>query len=140
MRLEPCEWAGCCNLRITRKQKFCDGCTILSREASLERHKASPAFKAGRRRIYLRLFGLDEAGYQSLLASQCERCAICGTSEPGGGRKSWHIDHDHACCPEAGRSCGKCVRGLLCNNCNAGLGFFADDPERLAAAAAYLRR
>lgn len=33
-------------------------------------------------------------------------------------------DHSHACCPRSryGRSCGKCLRGLLCNYCNRKLG------------------
>lgn len=51
-------------------------------------------------------------------------CQICGT----GGVV---FDHDH----KSGR-----VRGGLCPNCNAGLGMFGDDPERLRSAAAYLLR
>ena len=28
-----------------------------------------------------------------------------------------HVDHDHECCRMKNRSCGKCVRGLLCHGC-----------------------
>ena len=47
------------------------------------------------------------------------------------------IDHDHACCPGT-RSCGKCVRGLLCNWCNRLLGMAFDNPAILAGAIQYL--
>jgi hypothetical protein len=50
----------------------------------------------------------------------------------------WAIDHDHGCCPARKRSCGKCVRGLLCVRCNVGLSYFGDNPESLAAAGAYV--
>jgi hypothetical protein len=39
------------------------------------------------------------------------------TSIVSGGRGTWHVDHDHACCPGE-NTCGQCVRGLLCNFCN----------------------
>lgn len=49
------------------------------------------------------------------------------------------IDHDHACCPSNNKSCGECVRGLLCNGCNSALGFIKDDPERADLLGKYLR-
>ena len=92
-----------------------------------------------RRRKYLRKrkYGLTEERYKELLAEQGGKCAICRSDEPGGRWGTFHVDHDHACCPES-ETCGKCVRGLLCRHCNNGLGHFQDAPERLMAAAAYL--
>lgn len=60
-------------------------------------------------------------------------CAICGEPEPDQPDRfqRMHVDHDH----ETG-----VVRGLLCSRCNQGLGYFQDDPDRLEAAAQYLRR
>ena len=49
------------------------------------------------------------------------------------------IDHDHACCP-GGKSCGECVRDLICRACNAMLGLAGDEPDRLRSAADYLDR
>lgn len=51
-----------------------------------------------------------------------------------------HVDHDHACCSgEKGkRTCGRCVRGLLCRFCNVGIGMLKDDPAVALAAALYL--
>lgn len=60
-------------------------------------------------------------------------CAICSSWE------NPSVDHDHTCCP-GDKSCGNCVRGVLCHSCNVALGLFKDDPERLENAAAYLRR
>lgn len=76
--------------------------------------------------------------FNALLEAQGGICAVphCGATTPG-GKGSWHVDHDHRCCP--GRySCGKCIRGLLCYNCNIGLGQFGDDPARLRGALMYL--
>lgn len=75
-------------------------------------------------------FGLTQEGFDALLAVQNGRCAICRSETPG-GRGGFAVDH----CHEIGH-----VRGLLCTNCNNGLGRFKDNPDHLIAAADYLRR
>ena len=80
--------------------------------------------------------GMTPERYEEMLASQGGVCAICRGDDPGTGKR-FAIDHDHSCCPGR-RSCGKCVRGLLCQKCNRGLGLFNDDPERLEAAVRFL--
>lgn len=78
-------------------------------------------------------YRMSLAAYAGLLESQ-GGCAVCGGDNDG---KALCVDHDHACCP-GDRSCGQCVRGLLCGACNRSLGLMSDDPNRLRAAADYL--
>lgn len=40
-------------------------------------------------------------------------CEICGDKP----ERSLHVDHDHKCC-RGDKTCGDCVRGILCNKCN----------------------
>jgi hypothetical protein len=77
--------------------------------------------------------------YDRILEKQGGGCAICGkVPSEHGWERSLAVDHDHACCPKD-RSCGKCIRGLLCAGCNTGLGKFYDNVELLMAAAAYIK-
>jgi hypothetical protein len=55
------------------------------------------------------------------------RCAICGNGPPDGKRLD--ADHNHRTGVQ---------RGLLCNNCNAGLGRFSEDSRLLRRAVDYL--
>jgi len=81
-------------------------------------------------------YGITSEEYDSTLERQGGTCAICNTDTPR-GQGSWHVDHDHSCCPGI-KSCGNCIRGLLCAQCNIGLGALGDDPDRLISAATYL--
>lgn len=89
-----------------------------------------------RRYVNLLQFNLTIDQYDHLLASQDFCCAICGGINPDG--KMLAVDHDHHCCPEKAKSCGRCVRALLCATCNLMIGQSGDDAKRLRAAAAYL--
>jgi hypothetical protein len=82
-------------------------------------------------------YGLSRAQYDSMLEAQGGVCAICKGAETDATRFRFSVDHDRKCCP-TDRTCGKCVRGLLCNTCNRLLGMAADDPQRLRNAAIYL--
>lgn len=81
------------------------------------------------------LYGITSQEYFELLDRQNGVCAICGKTNPSGRRLS--VDHDHFCCAST-KSCGKCIRGLLCELCNRGLGNFKDDPLLLENAINYL--
>lgn len=74
--------------------------------------------------------------YNKKLEEQKGLCAICG-GDARSFTRSLAVDHDHSCCNHD-KSCGKCLRGLLCNGCNAGLGNFKDDIDRLKKAIIYL--
>lgn len=78
-------------------------------------------------------FNLTPEQYEELRIKQGDRCAICRTDDPGQGGpetvRRWCVDHDH--------TTGK-VRGLLCYNCNKGLGLFQDNWQIILTAAAYV--
>lgn len=82
-----------------------------------------------------RRYGFTAEQYAELLEAQGGGCAICGETNQSG--RSLAIDHDHACCPDQ-NSCGKCVRGLLCDGCNLGIGKLRDNPNLLRKAAIYI--
>jgi hypothetical protein len=87
------------------------------------------------REAYLkRAYGLTLDEFNTKLQEQGGLCAICRVPTD----RRLHVDHDHTCCTTKARSCGRCVRGLLCDRCNNGLGSFGDSPETLQAAIDYL--
>lgn len=90
----------------------------------------------GRNNRLIRHFNITLEEYNDLLLAQSGRCAICGNKPK---KQRLAIDHDHNCC-KGKRSCGKCIRGLLCMFCNHRLlGAAHDSVEILEKAADYLR-
>jgi hypothetical protein len=71
----------------------------------------------------LKSYGFTLEDYNAMFEKQNGRCAICGRDVP------LHIDHDHVT--------GE-FRGLLCFNCNTGIGSLKEDPQLLNRAAQYL--
>ncbi|MFK4071877.1 endonuclease VII domain-containing protein [Streptomyces sp. NPDC029674] len=85
----------------------------------------------------LSAFKMTRKDFDRLLSAQGSKCAICERTQDEAERR-FSVDHDHSCCPGAGKSCGKCIRGLLCGPCNLFIGLAGDRAETLMRAAAYI--
>lgn len=72
---------------------------------------------------YRQRYGIGRDEVQALKESQGGLCAVCCQ------REATQVDHDHRT--------GK-VRGILCLNCNAGIGALGDDPRLIYQAIDYL--
>jgi hypothetical protein len=82
-----------------------------------------------RNRDYIRNYGITTEVYNQMFVNQNGKCAICGRSPVGAER--FHVDHDH--------NTGK-IRGLLCLQCNHGIGRFKDNVSLLLKAIEYLSK
>ncbi len=79
-------------------------------------------------------YGLTLADYDRMFAEQGGVCKICKKPQQvkrKGLGIAYHLAVDH--CHKTGK-----VRGLLCDNCNSGLGHFKDDKMNVLQAAIYL--
>ena len=82
-----------------------------------------------KRQVRMAKYGLTVDDYDRMAKQQDYGCALCGLEEWATRDGVLCVDHEHS----TGR-----VRGLLCYNCNLGLGHLKDDPSLLAKAAKYL--
>lgn len=85
----------------------------------------------------LKKYGITLDEYDKLFEKQSGLCSICKLPETN--NKKLSVDHDHNCCSDNAKSCGKCIRGLLCNNCNNMLGRAKDNIQILSNAILYLK-
>lgn len=86
-----------------------------------------------RRNKYLRWkYSISLEDYDAMLVSQGGGCAICGlTAEEESHYSVLPVDHCHTT---------GAIRGILCQKCNSGLGFFRDNKELLQQAIVYLSK
>ena len=82
-------------------------------------------------------YGFTVDAYFEMLKAQNEVCYICG-DKPSGVKRRLCVDHDHSCCPGS-KTCGKCVRKLLCMQCNVALGAVKDNIKLLEKMIEYLK-
>jgi hypothetical protein len=119
-------YTGRCKHKPGTPHAACKDCEFADRNA---RRKADPegAAVVARRAKLKRLFGITPEDYDAMFARQGGVCAICRRTSPDGRRL--HVDHCHN---------SKRVRGLLCHDCNRGIGMFRDLPGLLRTAADYV--
>ena len=74
-------------------------------------------------------YNLTSEQYDAMLKSQNNCCDICSIDMKNYG-KNFVVDHCHVT---------NNIRGLLCNNCNTGIGMLQDDTSILVKAIEYLK-
>lgn len=117
---------------FSKNRRAYDGLSFWCKECIAECGKS--ARKRLKAASWEKHYGLSEAEYWRLFEGQGGVCAICKQPETKvhkGVLSHLSVDHDH----ETGA-----VRGLLCMNCNIGIGRFCDDLDRMEQAIAYLRK
>lgn len=79
----------------------------------------------------MKTYGISLDDYARMLEEQDGHCKICPATPEEQHHNVLMVDHDH--------TTGE-VRGLLCHHCNAALGHFEDDVDRMLNAIEYLRK
>ena len=127
-----CSAEGC--EKPAKCRGLCDSHYAKKRWASGHRAGSDTDIAARRNARLKHRYGITSADYDYMYSSQGGCCAICRKpAEEGNSPAHWKnklaVDH----CHDTGK-----VRGLLCNDCNAGIGHLANESVALAAAD-YLR-
>jgi len=140
--------SGCSKRRILSKfspfalkarYPYCKECmSSANRESKLKNKGTYEAYRDKSRHYHRynhlrRKYNITEEDFMRMERQQNGVCAICFKPETSkcrnGDVSRLHVDHNH----ETGE-----IRGLLCNRCNRGVGFFKDEIEHLKGAIRYL--
>lgn len=114
-------------VRIIREKYLNANREKLAAKAAMYR-KSNPSKVAKlAHRMNLKKTGISDCEFDRILLTQNNKCAICLNDNSLGHRLC--VDHDH----ETNE-----IRGLLCHNCNRGIGLLGDSIDRLQSAIEYL--
>lgn len=116
--------------RADRIKRAREWCKANPEKARLHRKNWHLKNIGKRKAARLKNYGITQADFDWMLAFQENKCGICAKALDGRRKlHKPHVDHCHKT---------KKVRGLLCSNCNTGIGFLGEDPVILRRAAGYL--
>lgn len=90
-----------------------------------KRKKYHSNYQREKQRYYK--YGINNEKFAQILFEQENKCAICGTQNPG--KENWCLDHCHET---------HIVRGILCKKCNSSIGLIKDNLDALNKAYIYL--
>ena len=97
-------------------------------ERNKKRYAKNNGKVAARKRNLVKRFGITWGDYRNMWCQQGGCCAVCGRHQKDLS-KALAVDHNHQTTK---------VRGLLCGDCNTGIGLLNDDSTLLRQAADYL--
>jgi hypothetical protein len=115
------------------KEKPCEECRLAANKYRREKRKLDNE-KLGYDPRRFKRHHITKEIYDNLLSKHDGKCWICKDS------KAVHIDHDHSCCNNNSFSCGKCIRGVLCSNCNTAIGLLKDDVDLIKETIKYINK
>jgi hypothetical protein len=111
----------------SKSDGYCNRCKVCN-IAHAKKHSDMVPRSQRRKYEMVHYYGITSEQFDAMMVAQDGLCAICGG--PPNMNKTLFVDHHHTT---------DVVRGLLCGQCNTGLGYFKDDAARLLAAAEYLK-
>lgn len=126
------EWGG--SARDASNNKLCYRCDMYMHEKYFQKSKSMSDGLSKYCKICTvsSNHGLTRDMFDKIIIDQSGLCKICLRQ-----LKAPTIDHDHNCCGGT-YSCGYCVRGIICRDCNSAIGLAGDSPETLNRMAQYI--
>jgi len=117
-----CKICGIFINKNSNRQLYCKKCARLSHNGSVRKYRYGKCGQA---------YNLTVERYEEALRAQNNECLICGINFSILPSCAICIDHCHKT---------NAIRGILCKNCNIGLGLFKDNIISLQKAAEYLKK